>query len=123
MTGIVPDVNLLAFTAAEAAYQHGEPWRKALLAYLRKNRDVVQTAISTMPGLEMKPVEATYLAWIDTRTADLGNPSKFFEKAGVGLNNGSDFGLSGFVRLNFGCPRVTLETGLNRMARAMETIR
>jgi cystathionine beta-lyase len=123
MAGIVPDVNLLAFTAAGAAYQHGEPWRKALLAYLRKNRDVVQTAISTMPGLEMKPVEATYLAWIDTRTADLGNPSKFFEKAGVGLNNGSDFGLSGFVRLNFGCPRVTLETGLNRMARAMETIR
>ncbi|RUA00412.1 MAG: aspartate aminotransferase, partial [Deltaproteobacteria bacterium] len=41
MAGIVPDINLLAFTAARAAYRHGEPWRQALLAYLRQNRDIV----------------------------------------------------------------------------------
>jgi cystathionine beta-lyase len=119
MAGIVPDVNALAFTAAAAAYRHGDRWLRALLDYLRKNRDVVTRAVSAMPGLAMNPIEATYLAWIDTRSAHLGNPAKFFEKAGVGLNNGIDFDGSGFVRLNFGCPRTTLETGLNRMAEAM----
>ncbi len=122
MTGIVPDVNLLAFTAATAAYRHGEPWRQALLAYLRGNRETVTQAIAAIPGLSMKPVEATYLAWIDTRDAGIENPAAFFKKAGVGLNNGADFGGPGFVRLNFGCPRAALETGLHRMARAMETV-
>ncbi len=122
MEGIVPDVNLLAFTAATAAYRFGAPWLKALLGYLRKNRDIVTQAIQTMPGLSMKPVEATYLAWIDTRDANLEKPAIFFENAGVGFNNGADFGSPGFVRLNFGCTRSTLEIGLNRMARAMASI-
>jgi len=119
MAGIVPDVNALAFTATAAAYRHGDRWLRALIDYLRENRDMVTRAINAMPGLAMHQIEATYLAWIDTRSAHLGNPAEFFEKAGVGLNNGIDFDGSGFVRLNFGCPRATLETGLSRMAEAM----
>ena len=121
MAGLVPDVNILAFIAAEAAYRQGEPWRKAVIDYLRNNRDIVIQAVSTMPDLNIKPIESTYLAWIDTRRAGLKDPAAFFEKAGVGLNNGQDFGGPGFVRLNFGCPRATLETGLGRMAAAMAT--
>jgi cystathionine beta-lyase len=50
--------------------------------------------------------EATYLAWIDMRETDVASdPVGFFEKAGVGVSNGSYFGIDGFVRLNFGCPR------------------
>lgn len=119
MAGIVPEVNLLALYAADAAYRHGEPWRRALIHYLRDNRDRVMTAIEKMPGLRLKHIEATYLAWIDTREAGLDNPSDFFEKAGVGLNDGREFNGPGFVRLNFGCPRVTLETGLQRMAASL----
>ena len=121
MEGLIPDVNILAFTAATAAYRHGEPWRKALVEYLRKNRDIVIQAVNTIPDLYIKPIEATYLAWIDTRQTGLKKPAAFFENAGVGLNNGQDFGGPGFVRLNFGCSRSTLETGLNRMAVAMAT--
>ena len=121
MEGLIPDVNILAFIAATAAYRHGEPWRQALIEYLRGNRDIVIQAVNNMPGLDIKPIDATYLAWIDTRQSGLKKPAAFFEKAGVGLNNGQDFGGPGFVRLNFGCPRSTLKTGLNRMATAMTT--
>jgi cystathionine beta-lyase len=63
-------------------------------------------------------VEATYLAWIDARGLGIGDATAFFENAGVGLSNGTDFGLPGWLRLNFGCPRATLDAALERMLRA-----
>jgi cystathionine beta-lyase len=119
MRGIVPHVNLLGFAAAEAAYREGEPWRQALLAYLRENAALVQREIATMPGLVTWPVEATYLSWIDARGAGLADPVAFFEQAGVGLSNGADFGAPGFVRLNFGCTRALLAEALARMRSAV----
>ncbi|WP_301101720.1 PatB family C-S lyase [Propionivibrio sp.] len=118
MRGIVPDVNVLGLTAAQAAYGECEDWRAALISVLRANRDRVTTAISEMRGLTMTHVEATYLAWIDARGLDVANPARFFEAAGVGLSRGDDFGLPGWVRLNFGCPRSTLDSALERMATA-----
>lgn len=119
MGRIVPHVNTLGLTAAEAAYRHGEPWRQELLAYLRGNRDLVMQAVAAMPGLTMAPVEATYLAWIDTRARGIAAPGRFFEDAGVGLSDGKDFGAPGFVRLNFGCPRPLLVEALQRMRLAL----
>ena len=119
MAGIVPHVNLLGFTAAEAAYRDGEEWRQALLAYLRLNRDLVVEAVRAMPGLATTHVEATYLSWIDTRATGLAHPANFFEAAGVGLSDGAEFGVPGFVRLNFGCPRPVLRQGLDRMRKAL----
>ena len=68
----------------------------------------------------MAPVEATYLAWIDVRSANLQNPVKFFEDAGVGLQDGIEFDGPGFVRLNFGCRRALLEEALERLSCAIE---
>jgi cystathionine beta-lyase len=123
MNGIVPHVNTLGLVACEAALRDGGPWREALLDYLRGNRDRVASAVAAMPGLAMTPVEATYLAWIDTRDAGLDWPYRRFEEAGVGLSDGADFGpreaYRGFVRLNFGCPRATLEAALRRMGAAL----
>jgi cystathionine beta-lyase len=116
---IVPHVNLLGYTAAEAAYRHGEEWRQALLAYLRGNRDLVEEAVASIPGLATTHVEATYLAWIDVRSSGIENPCRFFEEAGVGLSNGADFDAPGFVRLNFGCSRSLLVEALQRMHRAL----
>lgn len=114
MAGIVPHVNLLGYTATLSVYRDGEPWRQALLAYLRINRDLVLERVAGMSGLKVWPVEATYLAWIDAR--NLGDdPVRLFEQAGVGLSDGSPFGAPGFVRLNFGCNRALLEKALNRM--------
>ena len=65
------------------------PWRTALIDYLRGNRDRVARAVADMPGLSMAPVEATYLAWIDTGGSGIDRPCRFFEQAGVGLSDGS----------------------------------
>lgn len=123
MEGIMPHINTLGLVATEAAYRECDDWHQALIAYLRGNAKLVETAIAAMPGLSMAPVEATYLAWIDCRALcrekGIDNPQRFFEAAGVGLSDGRDFGLPGFVRLNFGCSRQTLEQALARMSAAL----
>jgi cystathionine beta-lyase len=119
-SGIVPLVNALGFAAAEAAYRDCADWHAGLLEYLRGNRDTVARAIDDMPLLSMAPLEATYLVWIDVRSADLPNPARFFEDVGVGLQDGIEFDGPGFVRLNFGCRRPLLEAALERMSAAIE---
>jgi cystathionine beta-lyase len=120
MAGIVPHVNAMGYAAAEAAYRDCADWHAALLEYLRGNRDKAARAISDIPRLSMAPVEATYLAWIDVRSAGLADPVRFFEDAGVGLQDGIEFGGPGYVRLNFGCQRPLLEEALDRIKKAMD---
>jgi cystathionine beta-lyase len=120
MAGIVPMINPLGYVAALAAYRYGQDWHAALLSYLRENRNLVTHRINEMPGLSMTHIEATYLAWINTQAAGLNEPVKFFEDAGVGLSDGHEFGVSGFVRLNFGCSRSLLTEALQRMKTALE---
>lgn len=124
MRGIVPDANILGLCATLAAYRHGGNWLEALLVYLAANRDYVVDYVGRhLPGIRTTIPEATYLAWLDCRDAGLpGNPHEFFLKtAGVALNDGAAFGPggNGFVRLNFGCPRVRLAEGLERMRAAL----
>lgn len=119
MSGIVPHVNVLGFAAAGAAYRLGGPWLSELITYLRENRDMVFDAVNSLPGLHMGAVQATYLAWIDTRGLGRKDPYIFFEKAGVGLSDGKDFGGPGFVRLNFGCTRGLLQDALARISHAV----
>jgi cysteine-S-conjugate beta-lyase len=120
MEGIVPHVNLFGYAAAQAAYEYGGAWHAALLDYLRGNRALIEREIGALPGLSVAHVEATYLAWIDARESGLFDPAKNFEKAGVGLSDGTEFGAPGFVRLNFGCSRALLAEGLARMRAALE---
>jgi len=119
-SGIVPLVNALGYAAAEAAYRDCADWHAQLLQYLRGNRETVVHAIADMPSLSMASPEATYLAWIDVRSVGLEDSVRFFEDAGVGLQDGLEFDGPGFVRLNFGCPRPLLEKALERMKSALE---
>lgn len=121
-SGIVPEVDILALVAAQAAYQHGQDWLDELLVYLRANRDLVTERINAMPGLQLQPIEATYLAWIDCSQLAVDNPHAFFEQAGVGLSLGLDFGNRHFVRLNFGCRRELLSQALDRMLIATRSL-
>ena len=123
MNGIVPHVNVLGMVATEAALGQCDNWHAALLDYLRGNARAVERAVAALPGLDMRPIEATYLAWIDARefAADHGiaNPVKHFEQHGLGLSDGADFGAPGFVRLNFGTRRALLDEALERLAGAV----
>jgi len=123
-SGIVPWTNALGYAACLAAYRDCEPWRLALIDYLRANEQIVHRFINEeIPGTAMDHVQATYLAWIDTRPLGLPHPERFFELAGVGLSDGKEFLAEGFVRLNFGCPRATLLAGLERMKHAVANLR
>jgi cystathionine beta-lyase len=121
--GIVPMLNPYGYLAATVAYRDCADWRAALIDYLKGNRDTLAAALGRMAGeLTMAPVEATYLAWIDVRGTGVSGPVRFFEEAGVGLQDGGDFDGAGFVRLNFGCPRSVLKEALARMSRALEML-
>ncbi|PTY08843.1 aspartate aminotransferase [Opitutaceae bacterium EW11] len=117
--GIVAEVTTLGFAACEAAYRDGEPWRAELLNYLRDNRQYLLDFVAReMPGVTVEaPIEATYLAWLNVSALGLPDPVAHFEKHGVGLSEGAFFGERRglHVRMNFGCPRSTLATGLERM--------
>lgn len=123
MQGIVPHVNVLGLAACEAAYRDGEPWRLDLLAALHANAAKVERTINTLPGLSMHTVEASFLAWIDCRDWGREHPAAEFEKAGVGLSNGRDFGPGNaygqYVRLNFGTQPTLLGAALSRIEQAV----
>lgn len=125
ISGIVPSVNLLGFTAALSAYRDCDDWHREQLAYLRANRDLAYRHLGQMPGLKTWLGEATYLAWIDARELvrpGREDPAGFFAAQGVILSNGRDFGTPGFVRLNFGCTRDTLCQALERMAKGLASL-
>ncbi len=112
---ILPMPSVLGYAGALAALQEGGEWLAALIAYLRANRDLVERAVASMPGLRMAHVEATYLAWIDCSEAAMADPHAHFLARGVALSPGSQFGDRRFVRLNFGTQRSRLVSALERM--------
>ncbi len=124
--GIVAEVTCLGYTACEAAYRDCEPWRQQLLQTLRGNRDhIVDFLARELPQVRVEaPIEATYLAWFNVASLGLPDPIAHFEKHGVGLSDGMFFGEKRglHVRMNFGCPRVTLTEGLHRMKAAIAEI-
>lgn len=122
MKGIVPDPPAMGFRLAEVAYQDGDAWHGRLINYLRFNRDFAYKEISEMEGLIPYSPEATYLMWIDARDLPLDCPQTFFEGAGVGLSNGSDFGAPGFLRLNLGCTNELLRKAISRMQNAISNL-
>ena len=116
----IAEVNPLGYHATEAAYRFSRPWRQRLQAYLRGNRDRLASFLAEQaPMVRMPHMEATYLAWLDVRALNLENPQSHFEKHGLGFSPGADFGGPGHVRLNFGCPRSTLDEALRRFATAI----
>jgi cystathionine beta-lyase len=119
LTGIVPDAAALGYYAALAAYKDSEVWRQELLEYLRNNRDYLLREFENIPGIKMFPVESTYLGWLDVSELNLENPDKFFEDAGVGLSDGRPFGMTGYMRINFGCPKSTLVEAVRRIRKAL----
>ena len=122
--GLLPWPGCFALAAAEAAYREGGPWLEELLAYLRGNHDrVARFVAEELPGVSTTHVEATYLSWLDARGLGVPDPARLFHDAGVALSDGAEFDAPGFLRLNFACPRGTLDDALSRMRRAVASLR
>lgn len=124
--GIVPWVNAFGLAAALAVYGNDPEvteWHRRLRHYLTVNRTTLVEYVTThLPGIKTTSPQATSLGWLDCRETGIQDPHEFFlQQAKVGFNDGFTFGENGtgFVRLNFGCPRSTLLEGLERMKTAL----
>ena len=118
--GIITEVSCFGYAGITAAYDHGEPWRQALLAYLKNNYDLIFDFIrKEIPEITFRPMESTYLAWLDVSKLGIKDPVKHFEKHGVGLSDGTPFDGHQHLRLNFGCPHSRLEEGLEKIKAAL----
>lgn len=96
--------NVMAVTAAVAAWTSGDPWLRAVLDVVDENRrSLVELLDSHLPGAVYTPPAATYLAWVDCRPAGLGDePAEVFRSRGVEVSPGAQFGAPGVghVRIN-----------------------
>ncbi len=122
--GLVIHPSALGFTAAMAAFEHGDGWSDDLVKVLQANRDFAAEFIAAeTPGIKMTPMEGTYLAWLDCRNTGIeGSPYQFLlSKARVATVEGARFGPGGegFVRLNLACPQSRLQEGLKRIRNAL----
>ncbi len=120
MQHLVPSPCSFGYRAARAALTDCEAWRQALLARLRANRDQADAALTRM-GLAHTCPTVGYLTWIDARelASEVGNVADWFERHGVGLSDGAEFGSPGYLRLNFATQPDLLHEALARMERAM----
>lgn len=118
----VPIVPTLSYTATQAAFTHGWDWHQQLIDHLRGNLAYLRDEIAAMPYLWMDDIEATYLAWINTRDLPVDDACEFLLKAGVGLSPGAQFGDGNYQRLNFACSRAQLKTGIDRIRTAISTL-
>lgn len=122
---LFPIVNLLGMVAGEAAYSHGEPWLAELLTYLRGNHLRFADAVnSATDKLHVLPADSLYLAWMDCRGLGLDAEAldKFMlTKARLWLDKGQKFGVEGhgYMRVNLGCPRSTVEEAITRLLTAV----
>lgn len=117
---VEPMPSAYAYQTALAAYRDCGDWHEQLLAYLRKNHDYVLQEMNAIKGFSMQPLEATYLAWIDTRESEIENITEVLENAGVGISDGGFFfDGKGFIRLNFGTQMRRLEAAIWRMRKVL----
>jgi cystathionine beta-lyase len=110
-----------------AAYGAGEPWLDAWIDRLGGNRDLFAELVAKrLPGVRMRLLEATYLAWLDVRDlgfggADQPDPSEVALARGrVMVNDGRAFGPGGdgHVRVNLATSRERLERVVDGLAHA-----
>jgi len=123
--GILPQPNVFALVALEAAYRHGDGWLAQLLDYLQDNLEFLTEYFrQRIPRIKVIRPEGTYLVWLDCRELGMDEMSlRAFmrERARVGLDDGYLFGPGGegFQRINIACPRTTLEEALRRIETAV----
>jgi cystathionine beta-lyase len=113
--------NAFGLVAVEAAYNYGEEWLAAVMAYVEENyRFMADYIAEHLPRLKIVRPEGTYLVWIDFRALGLDPEARkkmMMEVAKVYLDEGEMFGQEGegFERFNIACPRSILAEALDRI--------
>lgn len=117
--------STLGVVAAIAAYDLGDPWLAALIERLDQQRTLLASLLAEhLPLARMRPLEATYLAWLDLRAYGHDDPAAVCLSRGrVRLAAGHDYhpGSTGHVRLNIATSPERLTEIVHRMASALAT--
>jgi cystathionine beta-lyase len=112
----------LGVVAAVAAYRDGDPWLASLVERLDQLRTLLASLLAEhLPEVRMRPLEATYLAWLDARAYGHDDPAAVaLERGRVKLAPGHDFvpGLGGHARLNLATSPERLTEIVRRLATA-----
>jgi cysteine-S-conjugate beta-lyase len=116
--------GLLGVIAGEVAFNDCDDWLDAVLETLAGNRELLGRLLAAhLPDIRWTPPEATYMAWLDCRSLNLGdNPAEaFLERGRVALSAGPDYGEvgTGYARLNFGTSPELVAAMVERMATAL----
>lgn len=118
--------NVMGHIAFVAAYENGDVWLDSLLEYLnesvRQAADIVRNQLS--PVRWVQP-EATYLLWLDFRELGIEGVElnrKIINEAGIALSPGYQFGPGGegFMRMNIACPRHSMLSALDGIAKMIK---
>lgn len=123
------EATMFAPVATVAAFTHGEEWRKDMLSYVEGNIDfIIDYCKQYIPQIHPVRPQASYLLWLDCRGLGITHPELidlFEKKAGLALNQGAMFGKEGegFMRLNVGCPRATLQQALEQLRKVVEELK
>lgn len=112
----------LGVVAAVAAYTDGDPWLTSLVERLGQLRTLLGELLAEhLPQVRMRPLEATYLAWLDVRAYGHDDPAAVaLERGRVKLGPGHEYapGLAGHVRLNLATSPERLTEIVRRLAAA-----
>ncbi|MEZ0577390.1 MalY/PatB family protein [Nocardioides sp. MH1] len=113
----------LGVVAGVAAYTECDEWLGALRVRLSEQRDLLVGLLAEhLPDARMRPLEATYLAWLDLRAYGHDDPAEVvLERGRVRLSAGHDYqeGLPGHARLNIATSPDRLTEIVRRMAKVL----
>ncbi len=114
--------STLGEIAAVAAYRDGDEWLAALVDRLTDLRTQLTDLLAEhLPLARMRPLEATYLAWLDLRGYGHDDPAAVARRGGVRVAPGHNYhpGLPGHVRLNIATSPERLTEIVTRLAAAL----
>ena len=121
----VCDLNAFGPVALMAAYNESEDWIDELNQYLWGNYQALcQYAEEHLPEWKVRPMEGTYLPWVDITATGLSSQAyadQLLKEAKVWVNPGTMYGAQsgeGYIRLNIACPRALLMEALERIHNA-----
>lgn len=121
--------SALAFPAIEAAYTCGDEWVDEQNRYLSSNADLVMDFLDqNLPAVNYARPEGTFLMWLDFRCMGLSSDEitkVLAEKYQLALGNGAHYGgqADGFMRLNIGTSKATLQKGLDKLKEFYDELR
>ena len=108
--------------AARAAYDLGDPWLASLVERLDQQRALLGELLAThLPEVRMRPLEATYLAWLDASAYGHDDAAAVaLERGRVQVSPGESYapGTTGQVRLNIATSPDRLTDIVERLAKA-----